>query len=468
MFCFLRLWKRDLYKRHWNYFLNRSRKCITVTYSDGSTEDFEISASDGKDGTNGINGKDGEDLKIEDIYESYVKRNGQISFEDFLSMYLSFNMDYSYSIHESLLSCVKIYTEFTETVGSKKVEIYTGAGVIYKFDDEYCYIITNYHVVFSKNANQDNIPAYASCVNFNDNKIARKIKVYLYGSENIPTETENLDSQDYTLYDYGAEAINAEYIGGSITKDIAVVRAKKQDVLNINEKAKEVKIADSYIVGETAIAIGNPEGQGISVSQGIVCVDNENISLSIDGTSRYYRSIRIDSALYSGSSGGGLFNKYGELIGITNAGDTQNQNINYAIPLLIVTTTADNIIHYANDQKEDTSGVYIIKVGFTVMINSSKYCFDEEKKLGVIVEDVKVTELTNNSIASNIGFKENDLVKAVIINNERFEVNRMSEIGDFLLMIRPEDNFSFEVLRNSETTQTLTFQATSENFNKIA
>ena len=31
--------------------------------------------------------------------------------------------------------------------------------------------------------------------------------------------------------------------------------------------------------------------------------------------------MRIDTALYSGNSGGGLFNCDGELIGITNAGN---------------------------------------------------------------------------------------------------------------------------------------------------
>ena len=105
-------------------------------------------------------------------------------------------------------------------------------------------------------------------------------------------------------------------MGGTITYDIAVLRAKTSDVLARNEDAQPVKLADEYHVGETAIAIGNPEGDGLSVTQGVISTESEYITLSIDDTPRSYRSIRIDTALYSGNSGGGLFNKSGELIRI--------------------------------------------------------------------------------------------------------------------------------------------------------
>ena len=62
-------------------------------------------------------------------------------------------------------------------------------------------------------------------------------------------------------------------------------------------------------------------GYGISVSSGIVCVDSEYITMTAaDGkTSVSFRVIRVDSAVNSGNSGGGLFDKDGNLIGIVNA-----------------------------------------------------------------------------------------------------------------------------------------------------
>ncbi len=133
-------------------------------------------------------------------------------------------------------------------------------------------------------------------------------------------------------------------MGGTITCDLAVIRAKTQDVFNINPNVTEITFADSYTVGETAIAIGNSENEGISVTKGIVSVDNEYINYAIDNNIRSYRSMRIDTAIYGGNSGGGLFNKKGELIGITNAGDGTDQNINYAIPLNIVRPVIENIM----------------------------------------------------------------------------------------------------------------------------
>ena len=48
------------------------------------------------------------------------------------------------------------------------------------------------------------------------------------------------------------------------------------------ERSIPVTFADGYSVGETAIAIGNSEGMGISVTKGIVSVDNEIIELDLE------------------------------------------------------------------------------------------------------------------------------------------------------------------------------------------
>ena len=52
----------------------------TVYYSDGSTTSFTVE-----------NGADGADLNIEDVYQCYCDRYGEIEFSDFLEMYLDVN-----------------------------------------------------------------------------------------------------------------------------------------------------------------------------------------------------------------------------------------------------------------------------------------------------------------------------------------------------------------------------------------
>ena len=106
-------------------------------------------------------------------------------------------------------------------------------------------------------------------------------------------------------------------------------------------------------VGESAIAIGNPEGNGFSTSLGIVSVDSEYIEMTgADGvTNVEFRVMRIDTAVNGGNSGGGLFNSKGELIGIVNAKiqSTTVENIAYAIPSNLAAAVADNIIYHCLD-----------------------------------------------------------------------------------------------------------------------
>ena len=115
--------------------------------------------------------------------------------------------------------------------------------------------------------------------------------------------------------------ISAEYIGGSLTYDIAVLKITDSEIYS-ESIAKKAELADRTVfAGETAIAIGNPEADGISSTVGVVSVDSEYLTMTgaDDVTEVTFRVMRIDTAVNSGNSGGGLFNDQGELIGIVNA-----------------------------------------------------------------------------------------------------------------------------------------------------
>ncbi len=418
----------------------------TITYSDGTTSTFTVT-----------NGKDGQDVSIMDIYENYKEIYGsELTYAEFLEKYLNIEQaDNSLVINKCLQSSLKIYSEFTQTVTtsiwpyqtvSNQVAIYSGSGVIYKIDEDYTYIITNYHVIYNSNANADN-----------GSNFARKVYVYLYGSEFEPVATSETDNLGYTVYNYGTYGVKCELVGGSVENDLAVLKASTTDLKAINSEIKEVTFAEDYYVGQTAIAIGNPEDEGISVTEGIVSVDNEYINLKIDGTVRQHRSIRIDTAIYNGSSGGGLFNAKGELIGITNAGDEEDQNVNYAIPLQIVKGTVENIMYYYNDNNEDTQNAYKIVLGVTVQTSNSKYVYDANSGYGKICETVTVSDITSGSIADTLGLEINDVIKSIYINTTEYAINQDFDISDAILQIRPNDNISIKYTRND-------VEATTENY----
>lgn len=427
----------------------------TVYYTDGTTSTFEV--TNGENGTDGEDGKNGENVTIEAVYEQYKQEYGEISYADFLALYMTFeNNDYTV-IGDCLRSSAKVYTEFTEVsyiyrpMGgvstTTSMSIYTGSSVIYHIDEDYTYFITNYHVVYNANATS---------------KISEKIYCYLYGSEDEPTAISS------TEYDYGEYAIACDFIGGSVTYDIALLKAQTSDVKAISENVQAIEFADDYYVGQTAIAIGNPDDAGLSVTKGVVSVDNDYIQLNIDGTTREYRSIRMDTALYSGNSGGGLFNEKGELIGINNAGNGNEQNINYAIPLSIVKGVAENVMYYYNDGNDETNGVYKATIGITVSSEKSRYIYNETAGYGEIVENIILSTVESGSIAETIGLQIGDRLVSIKIGDTVYALNRYFDIADGLLSLTVGTQFSFVYERSGEEHITQTYTITAGDVLTVA
>ncbi len=453
----------------------------TITYSDGTMDTFTITnGADGQDGKDGTDGQDGSDVTISDIYEQYkeLSENENLTFEEFLSEYLTISDSMTaLAIQKNLFSVMKIYTEFvvSQTYSSRPGQNYTvsdttlcsGSAVIYDMDiaeDGYTYIVTNYHVVYLSEADASSNGG---------TKIARKIYGYLYGSEATPATSVDAnntvikDSDGYTVYDYGNYAIELEYVGGSVASDIAVLRVETSQILALNPNATEVSIADSYHVGETAVAIGNPEALGISVTQGIVSVESDYISLNIDGTTRSYRSIRIDTPLYSGNSGGGLFNAEGELIGITNAGDSSDENINYAVPVEIVCGTADNIIYYF-EKGDESFCAYKITLGITVQTQNSKYVYNSQTGYGEICEEVVIDSVSDGSIAQAMGLQAGDILSAIVVNGSEYTISRSFNISDLILTLRSGDDLQCVVNRDGSDVSSNTYTLTRSDFTAIA
>ena len=442
----------------------------TVTYTDGSTFTFEV--TNGEDGANGANGTS---VSATDIYEQYKLATGDndLTYEEFVDKFVDVNVgeDNSQVISSVLRSAAAVYTEFYETQTSigfggiqaiDKAAVYTGSAVVYKIDGDYTWFITNYHVVYSQNANDDNLTYSLSGAK--DKHIARRIILYLYGSEGSPASSG--EQNGYTSYDYGSYAIECEYAGGSEQNDLALIKAKTQDVQAINPDVREVAFAESYDVGDTAIVIGNTGGDGISVTEGIVSVHSENINLQISSQTTTHRSMRVDAAMYGGNSGGGCFNVYGQLIGVPHAGNgEEEQGINYAIPVDTVKAVADNIYYYACDGNDSTGGLNALTLGVTVTEENSRYVYDETSGSGKITADTTVHEVTDGGIMQTLGLQAGDKITNITITRGgekiSFDIERSYMIAYATYAAKVGDSVTVTYTRGgtSSTTSAHTVQA---------
>jgi serine protease Do len=293
------------------------------------------------------------------------------------------------------------------------------------------FIITNYHVVYDENSRAAN-------------GIAEKIDVYLYGGE------------------FQGLQMEATYVGGSMYYDLAVLRIEKNEILKHSEAlAVQVANSDDVQVGTAAIAIGNAEGEGISVTSGVVSVDSEYLTMTgVDGmTSVDYRVMRIDTAVNSGNSGGGLFDRNGQLIGIVNAKimDATVENIGYALPSSVVTAVVDNIIDYCYES--DNENVMRPIMGITVTTTHSKAVYEEETGLLRVVETVVVYTVDPNLLGKV--FQVGDQLISISINGESKTITRQYQLIDTMVTARPGDEVQFTVVRDGQE-QVLTVIVTED------
>ncbi|MBZ9635674.1 trypsin-like peptidase domain-containing protein [Clostridium sp. FP1] len=104
-------------------------------------------------------------------------------------------------------------------------------------------------------------------------------------------------------------------------QDIAILQLSNSTNLNI------VKLGDSNTmeIGDNVVAIGSPEGYENSLSTGIISGINRKSDRGND--------FQTTASISHGSSGGALFNVYGDIIGITYAGYDLAGDIGFVIPI---------------------------------------------------------------------------------------------------------------------------------------
>jgi serine protease Do len=139
----------------------------------------------------------------------------------------------------------------------------------------------------------------------------------------------------------------ARVLGTDETNDLAVLKIDAKSL-------PEVKLgnSNSLVIGEWAIAIGNPYGFYLgnaepSVSVGVVSATQRNLIAPADGGASYFDMIQTDAAINPGNSGGPLVDAEGDVIGVNSSlfsPTGSSVGLGFAIPINRAVRVVDDLL----------------------------------------------------------------------------------------------------------------------------
>lgn len=271
-----------------------------------------------------------------------------------------------------------------------------GSGIIIGKDENYLYVVTNYHVV------ED---AKELSVSFIDDKTAEAV-------------VKGYDEQH----------------------DTAIVLVKLEDIEEDTlEQIKEIQVgsSDSLRVGDPCIAIGNALGYGQSVTVGYISALEREISVS-DGI---VTVLQTDAAINPGNSGGALVNMNGELIGINTAKyvDSTVEGMGYALPISDIQDIINELI------ESDTTTPNQTQSGEAYLGISAQTVTDEYSQLLGMPKGIYISSVENGSAAEECGLQSGD----IICSFDGTEVSDMETLHDMVVSHNAGDEVKIEYYRNN-------------------
>lgn len=231
---------------------------------------------------------------------------------------------------------------------------------------------------------------------------------------------------------------SADLVGIDLENDLAVLKIKSDKLTAIN-----IGQANNIRVGDVVLAIGNPQGVGQSVSQGIVSAIGR-WNLGINSNENF---IQTDAAINPGNSGGALVDAYGNLIGINTAAlddtGTASVGISFAVPVDTAIASLKEIVKYGEVRKG--------WLGLTAPPLSDK----ESLKLGT--SGFLITAIESNSPAEKAGLQKDDVITQI---NEialddtpvgtNIPIAKLHSVLNLVRTFQPGADVTLKVLRKGE------------------
>jgi serine protease Do len=153
---------------------------------------------------------------------------------------------------------------------------------------------------------------------------------------------ENADEIEVEFF--SGERLKAKLVGTDPKTDIALLKVEGDKPLPFVSFGN----SDLMRVGDWVMAMGNPLGQGFSVSAGIVSARGRQLSGSYDDF------IQTDAAINRGNSGGPLFNMDGQVVGVNTAILSPNGGsigIGFSMSSNVVTKVVDQLKEFGETRR---------------------------------------------------------------------------------------------------------------------
>jgi len=258
---------------------------------------------------------------------------------------------------------------------------------------------------------------------------------YIVTNEHVIDGAVSEDAVTVTLYD--GTKYPARIVGYDTRTDLAVLKIEAN-----NLPYSTFADSDQLVLGQDAIAIGNPLGAGLSCSNGIVSALEKEIYIN----NVYMSVIQTNAAVNEGNSGGGLFDINGNLIGIVNAkksstySSTTVEGMGYAIP-------SNKVIRIINELVEN--GYVKNRASLGIRVYTSNYY----SETGVVV-----SEVIENSGADQAGMQQNDIITKI----GNTEITSYADLSKALENYLVGDSVKVDVIRNDKLiTLTVVLQEAS-------
>ncbi len=240
-----------------------------------------------------------------------------------------------------------------------------------------------------------------------------KEKIYGLGSGIIITEDGYILTNEHVIR--GAHQIRVTLTDGEEYEGRIVGFDQALDLALLKIEAEDLPQAtlgnsDDLIIGEWAIALGNPFGYLLddpnpTVTVGVISALNRDIKMEKGGKRIYRKMIQTDAAINPGNSGGPLVNANGEVIGINTFIFTTSrgsEGIGFAIPANKAKRVLSDLIKFGKVTKSWVG----LKVQSLTLLLAQSLNLNQAK--GVIV-----TEVYPDSPAEKKGLKRGDVITSV-------------------------------------------------------
>ena len=241
------------------------------------------------------------------------------------------------------------------------------------------------------------------------------------------------DTVDTRVIFQDGRIYSAAVVGSDSLTDLAVLRIEASKLVPI-----EIGSTEGLVIGDPAIAVGNPLGLegGASLTVGVVSAFNREVTVA-PGES-LFGMLQTDAPITQGSSGGALVNGNGELIGITSAIGVSSagaEGIGFAIPVELVTRIADEII--------ETGAVRHAFLGVRGQDSLDEAIDGAFAPNGALIIGFEGTP----SAAEAAGLEAGDL----IVRFDTQEVRTMQDLVNGIRRYRVGDAVEFEILRDGDS-----------------